>query len=40
MGDISFENRNLLAVTKHGCQRDMGFIAQDNIVNAVPNSRE
>lgn len=22
MGDISFENRNLLAVTKHGCQRD------------------
>jgi hypothetical protein len=24
--DISFESRSLLAVTKHGCQHDLGFI--------------
>lgn len=27
MGDISFENRIPLAMTKHGCHRDMGLIA-------------
>lgn len=33
MDDIRFESRNLLAMTKHGCQRDTGFIANIAFAN-------